>query len=125
MGWNQGYTILEAQVVSLYDQGALTPEVLDLLLAPFRNTDIDSGGSRDLTSADGLSFDEILLKVAAAPDTQAKLAAMKAALPSDELIDQLYDPTKEEQSSEYKAAQEAVWDYEEALYKAVADITQF
>ena len=101
MGWNQGYTILEAQVVSLYDQGALTPEVLDLLLAPFRNTDIDSGGSRDLTSADGLSFDEILLKVAAAPDTQAKLAAMKAALPSDELIDQLYDPTKEEQSSEF------------------------
>ncbi len=89
-GWNQGYTILEAQVVSLYDQGVLTPEVLDLLLAPFRNTDIDSGGSRDLVAADGLSFDEILLKVAAAPETQAKLAAMKAALPSDELIDQLY-----------------------------------
>ncbi|MBU7006343.1 hypothetical protein [Phosphitispora fastidiosa] len=61
MGWNQGYTIMEQQVVALHDAGILTKEVLNALMEPFRDTDIDHGGCYDLKSKDGKTADEIIV----------------------------------------------------------------
>jgi hypothetical protein len=60
MGWNKGYTIMESQVVSLYDMGVLTKEVLNATMQPFCDSDIDHGGSCDLKSKDGKSADDII-----------------------------------------------------------------
>ncbi len=58
-----GYTIYEETVVNACDTGELTPAVLRAMLAPYHGTDIDPGGCGDLTSADGLSAGEIVLKL--------------------------------------------------------------
>lgn len=63
MGWNDGYRVLEQQVISLYDNKLLTKDVLNCIIEPFRETDCDSGGSQNLFSADGLEADEIMFKV--------------------------------------------------------------
>lgn len=63
MGWNQGYTIFEATVVGAYDLGKLDKELLAVLMEPYADSDIDSGGSCDLVSNDGLDIKEIVLKV--------------------------------------------------------------
>ncbi|MGE5631355.1 MAG: hypothetical protein ACM3TR_09700 [Caulobacteraceae bacterium] len=60
MGWNEGYRIMEQQVVSLYDAGLLNKNVLNTLMQPFCDTDIDHGGSEDLKSKDGKSADDII-----------------------------------------------------------------
>lgn len=60
MGWNEGYTIIEEQVISLYDLGILNKEILNALIKPFCNRDVDSGGSRDLKAKDGKSFENIV-----------------------------------------------------------------
>lgn len=125
MGWNQGYTVLEAQTIALYDLGVLTPEVINALCAPFRDTDIDSGGSRNLKAKDGRSFEDILLAVAAPEAVQARMAALKAATPGQDWLNENYQDDREEQSEAYNSAQKAEWDYQDALYAAVRDITQF
>lgn len=63
MGWNAGYTAMEAAVVAVYDTGALTKEILDAIMEPYKNTDCDSGGSMDLKARDGLGVEEIICKV--------------------------------------------------------------
>jgi hypothetical protein len=60
MGWNTGYTIMESQVVSLYDKGVLNKDVLNAIMEPFRDSDIDSGGSMELKAKDGKSADNII-----------------------------------------------------------------
>ena len=63
MGWSTGYTIYEDTVVSAYNTGQLTPELLKAIIAPYKDTDIDHGGKQDLKATDGLSADEIVLKL--------------------------------------------------------------
>jgi len=53
MGNNAAMTVFEAQVIAAHDKGILTLELLDILAEPYRNTDIDSGGMRWLTTKDG------------------------------------------------------------------------
>lgn len=125
MGWNQGYTVLEAQTIALYDLGVLTPEVINALCAPFRDTDIDSGGARGLRAKNGLSFEDVLLAVAAPEAVQQKIARLKAATLGQDWLNENYQDDLEEQSEEYNTAQKAEWDYQDALYAAVRDITQF
>lgn len=60
MGWNKGFEIMEEQVVGLYNQGVLNKEVLGAIMKPFKDTDIDSGGSRDLQAVDGKSVVDII-----------------------------------------------------------------
>lgn len=61
MGWNQGWTIAEKQIVGLYDLGVLTLPVLDVICNAVGNSDIDSGGSNDLTAQDGKMMEEICM----------------------------------------------------------------
>lgn len=63
MGWNTGYTIFEETVIGAYDLGKLDKPLLSVLMEPYRGSDIDSGGSQDLTSKDGLSVEEVVIKV--------------------------------------------------------------
>ena len=62
MGWNTGYTIFEATVVGAYDLGKLDKDLLAVLMEPYRNTDIDSGGSRELESKDGKGVEQIVVE---------------------------------------------------------------
>lgn len=62
MGWNTGYTIMEHTVVTLYDSGMLTSDLLDKIMEPYKRTDCDSGGSHDLKAKDGLGAEEIICK---------------------------------------------------------------
>ncbi len=62
MGWNSGYTIVEKQVIGVYDLSVLTKEVLETIIEPFRGTDIDAGGGRNLKSKDGKTFEEIVIE---------------------------------------------------------------
>jgi hypothetical protein len=63
MGNNQAYTSWEASVVACYDKGVLDSELLDALSKPYGGSDIDSGGSENLTAKDGLDVEEIICKV--------------------------------------------------------------
>lgn len=63
MGWNAGYTLYESAVVNAYNTGGLTPEILKELIKPYQNTDLDHGGCKGLKSSDGLSADEIVVKI--------------------------------------------------------------
>lgn len=65
MGWNAGYTIYETTVVAVYNSGSLTPDLLKALIEPYQYTDIDHGGCQDLTTHDGLSADEVVVKMLA------------------------------------------------------------
>ena len=79
MGWNQGYTIVESQVVSLYDLGVLnSKEILKTLLKPFSDQDVDSGGSYNLRAKDGKSFEEIICFFMEPEKYQAVLDAVGA-----------------------------------------------
>ncbi len=62
MGWNAGYTIFESTVVGAYDLGKLDKAMLAVLMEPYRGTDIDSGGSCDLTSKDGKDVKQIVIE---------------------------------------------------------------
>lgn len=62
MGWNTGYTIFEATVVGAYDLGKLDKALLAVLMEPYRDTDIDSGGSADLESQDGKTVEQIVIE---------------------------------------------------------------
>ncbi|WP_338924485.1 hypothetical protein V0M98_33260 (plasmid) [Pseudomonas silesiensis] len=62
MGWNKGYTIFEATVVGAYDLGKLDKDLLTVLMEPYRDTDIDSGGCCDLKSKDGKSIEQIVIE---------------------------------------------------------------
>lgn len=62
MGNNAAYTSFEWITIYLYDKGLLNKEILSDIMEQYRGTDIDSGGSRDLISKDGLGIYEVVLK---------------------------------------------------------------
>jgi hypothetical protein len=72
MGDNAAFTNMEATVLACYNRGVLDKPLLKLLLEPYRDTDIDSGGmkgtlSRPILGPDGvkrrLDVKEIIVQV--------------------------------------------------------------
>jgi hypothetical protein len=63
MGWNSGYTIFEETVIGAYNLGRLNPALLRVLMEPYRDTDIDSGGSCDLKTNDGMTVEEVVVAI--------------------------------------------------------------
>lgn len=63
MGNNAAYRSFEATVVGAYRLGKLDKDLLKVLMEPYRNMDIDSGGKAGLTGEDGLEVEEIVIKV--------------------------------------------------------------
>ena len=62
MGWNSGYTIFKATVIGAYDLGTLDKDLLKVLMEPYRDSDIDSGGSCDLLSKNGKNVEQIVIE---------------------------------------------------------------
>ena len=62
MGWDEGYTIFEATVIGAYDAGKLDKKLLAVLMEPYRDTDIDSGGTCDLRTRDGKSVEQVVIE---------------------------------------------------------------
>lgn len=63
MGNNSAFTIMEHTVVGAYRLGRLDKPLLEILLEPYRDSDIDSGGKEGLTGPDGLEVEEIIVKI--------------------------------------------------------------
>lgn len=63
MGWNAGYEIMEATVVGAYKLGVLDKKLLKVLMEPYRNSDIDAGGSNDLKANDGKGVEQIVCSI--------------------------------------------------------------
>jgi hypothetical protein len=91
MGWNEGYRIMEQQVITLYDAGVLTKEALKALMEPFRDTDIDHGGSQDLKSKDGKTADEIIVFIMEPEKYQKAVDNFIPTDPNDPFNKKLYD----------------------------------
>lgn len=62
MGWSSGYTIFEATVIGAYNLGKLDKALLTVLMEPYGNSDIDSGGSNELKSKDGKTVEQIVVE---------------------------------------------------------------
>ena len=63
MGWNEAYTIFESTVIGAYDLGKLDKALLTVLMEPYRDSDIDSGGSCDMESKDGKRVEQIVIEL--------------------------------------------------------------
>jgi hypothetical protein len=51
---------MEKTVMSLYNKGLLTKEVLDTVMEPYKGTDCDSGGSQNIQAFDGKGVKEVI-----------------------------------------------------------------
>lgn len=80
MGWNEGYMIFEKTVISVYDTGVLTKELLNAIMQPYIGSDLDHGGCMDLRSHDGLSAGEIVCKIME-PDKFAEIPVISDEKP--------------------------------------------
>ena len=95
MGWNQGYTIFESTVIGAYDLAKLDKALLKVLMEPYRDTDIDSGGSHDLETHDGKSVMEVVIEI------------MGSAMPA-----------RPEQDEDTEEGEEAWLEYHEDVFEA-------
>ena len=106
MGNNQAFTIMEATVIGAYDLGVLDQKLLKVLVAPYRGSDIDSGGKVGLTTKVGKMEIEEVVVLTMGGKMPVKPAKKE---PKKWVTD---DPTC------------AAWDdYYEAVYKAFHAIT--
>ena len=65
MGWNQGWTMLQEQVIELYNvmgAEAFAP-IADIFLAPYRYSVCDEGGkSYDYVTDDGKQMEQVMVE---------------------------------------------------------------
>lgn len=63
MGNNAAFATFEATVIQLANAGTLTLAVLDALAAPYRGTDIDSGGCENRETMTGQGIAEVCVRL--------------------------------------------------------------
>jgi hypothetical protein len=63
MGWNAGYSIFERTVIGAYDLGKLDKALLCVLMEPYQDTDIDSGGRSGLLTKDGKNVEQVVCEI--------------------------------------------------------------
>lgn len=63
MGWNQGWNIMEHQIIGLYDLGVLNREACLVVLKPFHRTDADSGDWEYLKTKDGKMLPQVAVEI--------------------------------------------------------------
>ena len=102
MGNNSAYTNFESLTVDLYNKGLLNKEILSSIMEQYRDTDIDSGGSMDLVSNDGLDVIAITIKtfgkeIPQKPNvpTNWKLQTPEQSRDYDRYLESIYDSFKE------------------------------
>lgn len=94
MGDNRAYTYMEANVIAAYDAG-LRGEQLAPFLEPYRGTDIDQGGRRNLQTKDGLDIDDVIMSQLA----PKKYADLMARMPEETDVE--YSPSLDEWKDEF------------------------
>ena len=65
MGNNAAYAAFEYTIITIYDHGVLTLNLLDALAKDYEGMDIDAGGSRDLETKDGKTLEEVCIALVA------------------------------------------------------------
>ncbi len=63
MGCNRDYTVFEATVIGAYNLGKLDKALLEVIMRPYADSDIDSGGCRDLKTKDGKLLEQVVIEV--------------------------------------------------------------
>ena len=64
MGWIAGGSVIQQQIIALYDAGVLTPTILDAIMKPFDGSDADTAGfDNTLVAKNGKSVEEIICMV--------------------------------------------------------------
>ena len=63
MGNNAAFTAFERAVIGAYDRDVLTLSYLDEIAEPYRDTDIDMGGSEDRETKDGKDIIEVVVEL--------------------------------------------------------------
>jgi hypothetical protein len=63
MGNNAAYSSFEHTIVTIYNHGVLTLDLLDELAKDYKGMDVDSGGSRDLQTKDGKSLEAVCIEL--------------------------------------------------------------
>ena len=53
MGWIDGGSVFETQIIELYNANLLTKEILEKIAEPFKETDCDTAGFHDIKAKDG------------------------------------------------------------------------
>lgn len=60
MGWIDGGSVFEKQIIELYNAKLLNRKILDGIAEPFKETDCDTAGFHDLVAEDGKNAYEII-----------------------------------------------------------------
>ena len=60
MGWIDGGSVFETQIIELYNANLLTKEVLEKIAEPFKETDCDTAGFHDIKAKDSKDVYEII-----------------------------------------------------------------
>lgn len=63
MGWSSGFTIIEDQIIGLYDIGVLNKAVLEAVMDPFVGLDVDFGGFRNVKARDSKNIIDIICEI--------------------------------------------------------------
>ena len=126
MAWNEGYEILEKTIVDIYDAGRMDADLLKMILDPYRETDIDHGGSQNLKTRDGKTADDIIIEFLGAPEIKEQLVLRKQlADDAGATEEKLYarNPEKNfESENAYDHAQNMYWAWSELRIDAVKTI---
>jgi hypothetical protein len=93
LGNNVTYSTFQHTVITLYNHGVLTVDLLDELAKEYEGTDIDSGGDTGLLTKDGKTLEEVCIG----------------------LIDPAWIPERSENDEDYMDPAE--WEDEERYYK--------
>ena len=93
MGNNAAYSAFEHTIITIYNHGVLTLELLDEIAKDLEGMDVDSGGSRDHTTKDGKTLEYVCIG----------------------LVDPEWVPVKDTESDAYYDPDE--WEYEERYSK--------
>lgn len=91
MGDNAAYTHMEASVIAAYNAG-LRGEQFAPFLEPYRGSDIDEGGRRDILTNDGKGIEEVIIEAFGTPE---QLATWKSWLDDNGRNDELYDAAQD------------------------------
>ncbi len=130
MGWNSAYTIIEAQVVNVYNLGKLDKETLKAMISPFQGTDIDSGGSRDLKTKDGKSFEDIVIEMLCPKSTYNKLLKLRKQAIEYKVDDNIFKEFSElkgkySSEEEHEKAKDIYWTLQDLEHDAFRASTKW
>lgn len=62
MSWSSGYNIVEQQIINVYNANKLNKNLLDAIMAPFANKDVEYGGFSSARTHNGKTAEQIIIE---------------------------------------------------------------